>query len=95
MFAFEKKTLMRKLIAIVAIENEVSIQATTTGLLCVMTWPILNNTVSNSTEIVMKRRLSMNQAVQCTALPRPITYENERRCYQLNKLAITIIHSIA
>ena len=64
MFAFEKKTLMRKLIDMVAIANDVSIQNTTTGLLLVMIRPVFANTVNKNTEIIMNRKLVMNQAVQ-------------------------------
>ena len=73
MFAFEKKTLMRKLIDMVAIANDVSIQNTTTGLLLVMIRPVFANTVNKNTEIIMNRKLVMNQAVQWTELFRPIT----------------------
>ena len=63
-FAFEKKTLIRKLIDIVDIANDIRVKNTTTGLVLVKISPFVATTTKRNAGIMKNNRLVMNQDAQ-------------------------------
>ena len=72
-FARAKNTEIKKHIIIVAIMNTNKNKKITTGLLCHKILPPFRTATSKAIVMTIRIELLMNQATQCTPLPRPIT----------------------